>query len=145
MKKEEIRLSLLLKMVNNMFERKLNNRAALMDLTNAQCRILGYLDRNRNREIYLNDIEKRFCLKRPTVTGLIKRLEEKQFIHVETKADDRRYKKIILTDKSEEIIEFMKENLENAERALYKDITEEEKNELYRILLIMFNSMKDEQ
>ena len=37
--KEEIRLSLLLKMVTNLFERELNNKVALMDLTHAQCGI----------------------------------------------------------------------------------------------------------
>ncbi|WP_294393090.1 MarR family transcriptional regulator [uncultured Clostridium sp.] len=141
---EQIRLSLLLKTVNNLFERELNNKVSLMDLTNAQCRILGYLDKNRNKEIYLNDIEKKFCLKRPTVSGLIKRLEEKEFVIVEHKDNDRRYKQVRLTEKSEEILAIMKENLENTEKTLYENITEKDKEELYRILSIMFNTMKKE-
>ena len=141
---EQIRLSLLLKTVNNLFERELNNKVSLMDLTNAQCGILGYLDRNRNKEIYLNDIEKKFCLKRPTVSGLIKRLEEKEFVIVEHKDNDRRYKQVSLTEKSEEILAIMKENLENTEKTLYENITEKDKEELYRILSIMFNTMKKE-
>ncbi|WP_294152684.1 MarR family transcriptional regulator [uncultured Clostridium sp.] len=141
---EQIRLSLLLKTVNNLFERELNNKVSLMDLTNAQCGILGYLDKNRNKEIYLNDIEKKFCLKRPTVSGLIKRLEEKEFVIVEHKDNDRRYKQVRLTEKSEEILAIMKENLENTEKTLYENITEKDKEELYRILSIMFNTMKKE-
>lgn len=141
---EQIRLSILLKTVNNLFERELNNKVSLMDLTNAQCGILGYLDRNRNKEIYLNDIEKKFCLKRPTVSGLIKRLEEKEFVIVEHKDNDRRYKQVSLTEKSEEILAIMKENLENTEKTLYENITEKDKEELYRILSIMFNTMKKE-
>ena len=142
--KEQMRLSLLLKMVNNLFERELNNKVSLMDLTHAQCGILGYLDRNRKRDIYLNDIEREFCLKRPTVSGLIKRLEEKEFIIVEPKSDDRRYKRVLLTDKSEEILELMKENLEKTEKTLYKNLTKYDKDELYRILSIIFNTMNTE-
>lgn len=141
---EQMRLSLLLKTVNNLFERELNNKVSLMDLTNAQCGILAYLGRNRNKEIYLNDIEKKFCLKRPTVSGLVKRLEEKEFVMVEHKDDDRRYKQVILTEKSEEILEIIKENLENTEKILYKNLTEADKEELYRILSIMLNTMKKE-
>lgn len=141
---EQIRLSLLLKIVNNLFERELNKEASLMDLTNAQCRILGYLDRHRDEEIYINDIERVFCLKRPTVSGLIKRLEEKEFIFIEHKCDDRRYKRVNLTEKSEEILEIMKENVANAEKTLYKNLSEHDKNELYRILTIMFKSMNKE-
>lgn len=141
--KKQMRLSLLLKMVNNLFERELNNKVSLMDLTHAQCRILGYLDRNRDKDTYLNDIEKEFHLKRPTVSGIIKRLEEKEFIIVEPKYDDRRYKKVILTDKSEEILELMQENLENTENTLYKNLTQYDKDELYRILSIIFNTMNE--
>ena len=93
---------------------------------------------------YLNDIEKEFCLKRPTVSGLTKRLEEKEFVLIEPKFNDKRYKRISLTDKSEEILELMEENLLNSEKILYKDLTDNDKNELYRILSIMFKNMKKE-
>ena len=140
---EEIRLSLFLKMVSNLFERELNNKVSLMDLTHAQCRILGFLNLNRDKEIYLNDIEKEFCLKRPTVTGIIRRLEEKEFILIEPKCNDKRYKRVVLTDKSEEILEIMEENLNNAEKILYKNLTDSDKSELYRILTIMFNNIRN--
>ena len=140
---EEIRLSLFLKMVSNLFERELNNKVSLMDLTHAQCRILGFLNLNRDKEIYLNDIEKEFCLKRPTVTGIIRRLEEKEFILIEPKCNDKRYKRVVLTDKSEKILEIMEENLNNAEKILYKNLTDSDKSELYRILTIMFNNIRN--
>ena len=140
---EEIRLSLFLKMVSNLFERELNNKVSLMDLTHAQCRILGFLNLNRDKEIYLNDIEKEFCLKRPTVTGIIRRLEEKEFILIEPKCNDKRYKRVVLTDKSEEILEIMEENLKNAEKILYKNLTDSDRSELYRILTIMFNNIRN--
>ena len=140
---EEIRLSLFLKMVSNLFERELNNKVSLMDLTHAQCRILGFLNVNRDKEIYLNDIEKEFCLKRPTVTGIIRRLEEKEFILIEPKCNDKRYKRVVLTDKSEEILEIMEENLKNAEKILYKNLTDSDRSELYRILTIMFNNIRN--
>ena len=74
---EKVRLSLLLKIVNNLFERELNNKISTLELTRTQCSVLGYLNRNGNKEINPRDIEKEFNLKRPTVTGILKRLEEK--------------------------------------------------------------------
>lgn len=139
---EKIRLSILLKIVNNLFERQLNNKVALMDLTYAQCQILAYLHTHRNEEIYLNDIEKKFCLKRPTVSGLTKRLEEKGFVSIEPKLNDRRYKRISLTDRSKEIIEIMEENLIQSEKILYKNLTDKDLNEFQRILTVMFNNMR---
>lgn len=140
---EPIRLSMLLKMVDHLFESELNKKVALMDLTHSQCRILCFLDRNRDRDIYLNDIEKKFCLKRPTVTGIIKRLEEKEFISVVQKHDDKRYKIVTLTHKSENILKLMEENLNNTERTLCSGISDEEKSEVYRILSVMLNNIRN--
>lgn len=139
---KNIKLSILIKMVNNQFEMELNKKCALLNLTHAQCRILGFLNLNKNEEVYLNDIEKRFCLKRPTVTGLIKRLEEKGFISVVPKENDRRYKRVILTEKSEEVLEAMQKNVDDTEKVLCRNISESEKTEFLRILTIMFNNMR---
>lgn len=142
---EKVRLSLLLKMVNNMFERKLNNNIYEIGLTSTQCRVIGFLDINRDRPINPIDIEREFCLTRPTVTGVLKRLEEKGFIEISQNSTDKRYKEIKLANKTDELIGIMKTNLLQTEKTLYKNLTEADKNELYRILKTMLNNFRLEE
>ncbi|MDO5517771.1 MAG: MarR family transcriptional regulator, partial [Clostridium sp.] len=138
---EKMRLSLLLKIVNNLFERELNSKISTLDLTRAQCSVLSYLNKNKDKEINPGDIERTFNLKRPTVTGILQRLEEKNFIIIEQRKNDKRYKQVKLTDKSKEIDYIMKKNLFEAEKILYKNISDKEKDELYRILKIMMDNL----
>lgn len=142
---EKVMIGLLLKMVNNMFERELNKKIYKIGLTSTQCRIIGFLDINRDRHINPIDIEREFCLKRPTVTGVLKRLEEKEFIKISQNSVDKRYKEITLTSKADKLNEKMKENLLQAERTLYKNLTEADKKKLYTILQTMLNNFKLEE
>lgn len=137
----KLRLSLLLKIVNNLFERELNNRISEINLTRTQCSILGYLNRNRDKQISPSDIEKQFNLKRPTVTGILRRLEEKDFIIIEQNEIDKRYKMITLTSKNNEVNKIMEKNLDKIETILYKGLSVEEKKELYRILKKMLDNL----
>ena len=139
---EKVRLSLLLKMVNNMFERELNKKTYKIELTSSQCRIIGYLNMHKDKAINPIDIEREFCLKRPTVTGVLKRLEDKGFVEISKNSIDKRYKEIKLTDKANNLNDEMKENLLLSEKTLYKNLTEADKDELYRILNIMLNNFK---
>ncbi|MBE6050466.1 MAG: MarR family transcriptional regulator [Clostridium sp.] len=139
---EKVRLSLLLKMVNNVFERELNNKSYKIGLTSTQCRIIGFLDMHRDKLINPIDIEREFCLKRPTVTGVLKRLEEKGFVKISQNFMDKRYKEIKLTNKADKLIENMRENLFQTEKILYKNLTKVDKEELYRILKIMLDNFE---
>lgn len=141
--KEDMRLSLLLKIVNNVFERRLNQRTADMDLTAAQCDVLGFIHRNESKKINPIDIERRFNLKRPTITGILKRLEEKDFIKIQVDMDDKRYKQILLTEKSYRVREEMFINLKEQEKVLYKGLSDEDKDNLQRILKVMLNNLVD--
>ena len=96
---KDIRISLLIKMVSNSFERDLTNNVNNIGLTSSQCNILGYLEENSDREINPVDIERDLNLKRSTVTGILQRLEEKGFIDlVASSSKDKRFKKIVFTE-----------------------------------------------
>ncbi|WP_055070248.1 MarR family winged helix-turn-helix transcriptional regulator [Clostridium massiliamazoniense] len=136
----DINLSLLIKIVGKNFDKCLNNRVSGLDLTSSQCKILGFLHLNDGKEVNPIDIEREFKLKKPTVTGLLKRLEEKGFISLEHSSKDKRYKQIILTEKSREHHELMKKNILEVEEIMYKGITEKDKEEMKRILQIIIKN-----
>lgn len=139
----DIRISMLLKIVNNVFETRLNNASAGIDLTAAQCDILGFIHHHSERKINPIDIEKKFNLKRPTVTGILKRLEEKGFIEIKIDPQDKRYKQITLTEKSNIIHEQMMRNLKTQEEILYANLTDEDMENLKRILTIMLKNITE--
>lgn len=144
---KEVRVSLLIKMINNSFKRKLDSKLIDVGLTASQCAVLGFIndryDFDRTQEINPIDIERHFNLKRPTVTGILKRLEEKELIKFKPSAKDNRYKQIILTSKSRELHEELVENLNNAEKILTNNLFDKDIAKLREFLFIMLKNMTD--
>lgn len=138
---EDIRFSLLIKMINIAFERELTRRVSFMGLTSAQCGILGYLNYHREQEVNPIDIEKAMKLKRPTITGILHRLERKGFIRLVESEKDKRYKQVVLTEKNEFHHVLMEDTLFQLEGTLFQDISEQEIDEVKRILKIMLKNM----
>ncbi len=138
---EERRIGILLKRVNNIYKRNFNNKIAEINLTTAQCDVLGFLRAKEGQEVNPIDLEKNLNLTRPTVTGLLKRLEEKGFIRLEASCRDHRYKQILLTEKADRHHQEMLSNLREVEEQLYKDISEEEKEVLISILNKILRNM----
>lgn len=97
---ENVRIGLMIKMLNNAFKQELNKEIASLDLSSSQAHVLGYLSHNQDKTIFQKNIEEQFNLKHPTVTGILQRLEEKGFIKQIPLETDHRYKQIILTEKS---------------------------------------------
>lgn len=52
------------------------------------------------REIYQRDVEKNFSIRRSSVTSLLKKLEDKQYITRESVEGDARLKQIVLTPRA---------------------------------------------
>lgn len=61
--------------------------------------MLDYLFHTSKDEVSQRDVEKNLNLKNPTVTGILKRLDEKGYIFCVPNANDRRKKIIYLTEK----------------------------------------------
>lgn len=98
-KTENHTVAMLIKCIHLYFEKELNCLLAEYDLTAAQRDVLGFIKYHEEQEINPIDLEKHFMLSRPTITGILKRLESKDFICFTDSAKDRRYKQISLTEK----------------------------------------------
>lgn len=138
-------LGLLLKFVHQALEKDLNKNAAEIGLTYSQCHVMGFLHSHAEREFYPMDLEKALELSKPTVTGLLQRLEEKDFISLVPDKRDKRYKKIVLTEKAWEFHEKMQATLCRTQKKLYKNISEEEKDEVIAVLHKMLGNIKGKE
>lgn len=115
------------KILNTAIERILNQEMAELDITYTQATVIGFLNMNQSSEICQKDIEHGLGLTHPTVSSILNRLEEKNLIATEPLQSDRRYKKIILTEKSVEMTHAIKTKINKITDRLFGGFSEEEK------------------
>ena len=72
------------------------------------------------------DVERHLCLKNPTVTGLLKRLDEKGYILCVPNAKDKRKKNIYLTEKAYDIQRRMEAERKKQDRELTRGMSRRE-------------------
>ena len=104
------------------------------ELTPSQFKIIKFLFWQGDTHIRQVDIEKHFSMTNPTVTGLLKNLEEKGWIRREVNPKDSRSKIICLTDAALTRKEELYTYGEQIEEALIHDLTEEEREMLEKLL-----------
>lgn len=122
------------KILNTAIERVLNQEMAELDITYTQATVIGYLNMNKNSEICQKDIEHALGLTHPTVSSILNRLEEKSLILTEPLESDRRYKKIILTDKSSSMTSAIKGKIEKIEEKLFSGLSKKEIENLSNVI-----------
>ena len=133
-------VGLLIKFLNGKITNKVNKNLVKFNLTCVQHEILCFINKNeKERDVFQKDIEKCLKLTNPTVTGIIKRLEEKQMIVRCPSSIDARYKCLHVTEKGKDIIcKSFKFGSNTIEKQLVNDMTDEEvkvlKDLLYRAL-----------
>ena len=104
------------------------------ELTPSQFKIIKFLFWQGDTHIRQVDIEKHFSMTNPTVTGLLKNLEEKGWIRREVNPEDSRSKIICLTDAALTRKEELYTYGEQIEEALIHDLTEKEREMLEKLL-----------
>ena len=70
-----------------------------MGLTASQGRLMAFLAHRGEQPTYAKDVEAEFHLSHPTVSGLLSRLEQKDFLELKTEPNDRRSKRIVISEK----------------------------------------------
>lgn len=130
------------KILNTAIERILNQEMAELDITYTQATVIGYLNMNRASEICQKDIEHGLGLTHPTVSSILNRLEEKNLIMTEPLESDRRYKKIVLTEKSTAMASAIQEKIEKIAERLFCNFSEEEIEALSGMISQLIKNIK---
>lgn len=103
-----------------------NTKNKLSPPTMTQARIMDYLIKNKNKEIYQKDLEKELNLRRATVSEVLATMEKKSLITKEQNPHDARSKKIVLLEPEEKKHQEAKENVDKIEKILTTNLSEEE-------------------
>ena len=113
---------------------------AQMELTAAQSHILCYITYRKNPPC-ARDIEEAFQLSHPTVSGILSRLEQKDFIEMRPDALDRRCKRIYIREKGLQLDEMMHQTVRSTEERMVQGFTEDEKAQFADLLRRAIDNM----
>lgn len=127
------KLSVLIKKSSLLFDKYSNQLLAKQDLTASQFKIMLALYHS-NQSICQSDIEAKFNMTNPTVTGLVQKLEAKGLLTRVVKEEDRRVKQLILTQQALDRKEEMLSIERYLEEMMTKNLNDEEKEQLCKLL-----------
>ena len=133
----------MIKQINNVYEKDLNERLRKIGITSSQCAVLDYLFHTSRDEVSQRDVEKALNLKNPTVTGILKRLDEKGYILCVPNARDKRKKNIYLTEKAYDIQRRMETDRRKLDRELTRGMSKREVESLTKNLEKLLYNIAD--
>lgn len=126
-------LGMLIKLIS--FQMRIHADMAMRkcDLTWSQAHLLRHLT-EAGGQMSQKQIEKKLEISHPTVVGLVQRLESKGFVESFTDEKDRRIKMVQLTERAYEHQQFMEEQFREKEKLMTREMSEDEVQELIRLL-----------
>ncbi len=124
-----------LKQIHDAMEKSVNNYLKPYDLTLSQINVLLFLDSYRGEKpVTIRDIELFFGLQHPTITGIVKRLEEKKLVVTERDTADKRCTIVKIAPKAEIIQNAMEKHRKLMDSLLVHTMTEAEQKQLAVLL-----------
>ena len=118
-------------------KRLLNERLNHYNITATQWAVLYDLylqDQHGNRQVKPKDIAERLDSDRPTVTNIIKRLNQRGYLTVKSNPDDGRSSFISLSEQAKPLIDPLKKEANQTINFLVEDIDNSEKQVARKVL-----------
>lgn len=138
MKKE---ISYMIKVINDNFRSNVDAKLKTYDLTGSQGRVLHFI-RKSGGVTTQKKIEDFLEVSHPTVVGLLSRMQKSGYIECGYDVEHGKNKIVRETEKAVEFSNAMNAFFENANAEFTRGLSEEEKNELIRLLCILYENVK---
>ncbi len=132
--KERTPIGFMFKQISTIYEKDFNRLLKTLGITASQCAVLDYLFRSSEEAVNQRDIEKALSLRNPTVTGLLKRLDDKGYILSVPSDRDKRCKNIYLTEKAYDIQRRMEADRKKIDKKFTLGMNKKEKAALEKML-----------
>ena len=130
-----------LRLLNQQIHQYMDTRFAALELTGSQSFLLRYL--MERGEVSPKDLEQRFHLSHPTVSGILQRLEAKGFITVAPSAHDRRCKRIRATEKAIQQQKEVCKSFSAMEQIMIRHMSDSDVETLIRLLDLAAENLKE--
>ena len=123
-----------IKSINNSLKKHLCKDGQNLNLTSAQMHVLKYLCSHQHETIYQKDILNEVELSNATVSGIISRLEAKEFVTCSYSDSDYRCKQILITEKALSCNNKIRQNIKHIESKMVEGFTDEDISKLHQYL-----------
>ena len=140
------RVGLELRSLNNEISRFIDNhlnRKKIQKITGTNGWIIGYISENSHRDVFQKEFEKKFGITRSTASKVVNLMVQKGLIERQNVESDARLKKLVLTEKSNEISKIMEEDGKVIEKVLTKGFSDDELEQLYGYIRRMRENIKN--
>lgn len=132
-------IGFLVKLVHDAIDRRINHELEAQHLTNSQMSVLSFLSRRGGADTTIRDIQEFLKVSHPTAAGLVRRLEQKGFVHLTTDPRDKRAR-IVRLDASVKR-DYKYEPLLMEERLLH-GLSDEERRQLCSLLMRVYENIR---
>lgn len=107
-------------------------------LTSIQALVLHYIiSESETRDIFPKDLEEFLEIKPSSVTSLINNLERNGYLRRESLADDGRYKKLVLTDKTVAVRDEILNRINDYMKSMFVGVSDEDLKVFEKVLMQM--------
>lgn len=139
------RIGVKIKCLSNLLKRRMASDAVVEhidEVTGMHGWLIGYIE--RQGDVYQRDVEKRFNMRRSTVTKMLQLMEKNGLVTRESVESDARLKKIVLTDKALQASKIMRKKIDESEELMKRGIDEEELKIFCRVADKIAENLKGE-
>ena len=140
---EHNNITVTLKLINDLVEKKANSELGKYNITLSQARILAALFNSKADNLSLKALEKLFNVSQATMQGTISRLNKKGFVDVSCLPNDKKTKYVSLTHDGKLLVGSISKCIGDVNHSMTENLTNEELDEFYRIMTKMYASLKE--
>ena len=137
------KISILVKKTALIFDKLSNQLLAPYDLTGSQFKIMMILYHAPAGSVRQADIEAKFSMTNPTVTGLVQKLEVKDLVKRIPHPEDKRSKVLVLTDRAIGMKEELLALADDLEQQMTRKLSDDECDQLANLLIKMLKDEKE--
>ncbi len=134
--------SMLIKLLNEAIERRVNNALRQRKLTLVQVWILRSLNQRADKTYSFKELESILNVAQSTCAGTINRIVAKGFVECFTNPEDRRIKLVRLTETGEKYVKDVEQEINNLNDTLYSGLSTEEIDTFFSLLQRMYDNIK---
>lgn len=114
-------------------------------ISHTQIKIIQYMYIHKEEVIYQRDLEKKFDLKRSTISGIIDTMEKNNLVKRIDSKEDLRLKKLVLTDMALNKINVLVDKIVKFDKSLEKNISKKDLDTFYKVTEQIKNNIINEE
>lgn len=122
-----------IKRIDHLFKLRMDKNLEQLDVTFAQMHVLTYLFRNGDKKITQKQLADHLGVKHSTMSGILKRLQEKELIEIRVDEENKKYKNIYTTMKAAKLNEQLNTHRDETEALFIKGFSKLKLSSWYTI------------